>query len=78
MKYKVTLYGGELGEKPIPQNIIDTEEVEAEAFDFVNWTDIVRKNDSELDRYARYCKAGDTIFVDFGSWSRFVMIEEVK
>ena len=33
MKYKVTLYGGELGEKPIPQNIIDTEEVEAALVD---------------------------------------------
>lgn len=78
MKYKVTLYGGIFGEKPILQNIIDTEEVEAEALDFVNWTEIVRKNDGQLEHYARYGKMGDTIFVDFGSWSRFVMIEEVK
>lgn len=78
MKYKVTLYGGTFGEKPIPQNIIDTEEVEAEGLDFVGWTGIVLRNDGQLEPYARLGKMGDTVFVDFGSWSRFVMIEEVK
>lgn len=64
------LYKGAFGEFPEEGQII------AEAVD-ANWVALVQSFGLEPERYTRHSFDGENIYIDFGSWSRFIVQTEL-
>lgn len=62
----VILYEGEFCRFPKKEDIIATALGE-------NWVELVKENGIEPERYSRYAFDGHHTYVDFGSWSKFIV-----
>lgn len=76
--FKIVLYGGAMGEEPIACNIIKELVVASDAIDHVEWVSVLEDGDVVSPFYRGAQLPNGDIFIDFGSWSRFVWISELK
>lgn len=76
--YKVVLYGGAMCEEPLAENIIRTITQEADVINDVKWIGVLDEGELASPYYRQAVMPNGDIYVDFGSWSRFVQITEEK
>ena len=76
--FKIVLYGGTMGEEPIAGNIIKELVVTSDSIGHVAWTSALEDGDVVSPFYRGAQLPNGDIFIDFGSWSRFVWISEIK
>lgn len=77
-KFKVVLYGGVMGEEPIADNIIKELIATSDSIYHVAWTSVLEDGDVVSPFYRGAQLPNGDICIDFGSWSRFVWISEIK
>lgn len=76
--FRVVLYGGAMCEEPIASNIIKEIVTSSDMVEHVQWISVLEDGDMT----SPFCRKAKTpngdIFIDFGPWSRFVWISEIK
>lgn len=76
--FRIVLYDGAMGEEPIACNIIKELTITSDSIDHVTWASVLEDRDVVFPFYRGAQLPNGDIFIDFGSWSRFVWISEVK